>query len=294
MKVLIFGGNGFLGNALKKAFDENNIESYTVSRSNVLSDYNVDISNFNAFENLPKNFFTVVINCATILPGGDYLDSDYLHKIYKTNILGSQNICKWLAEQTTVEKIINCSTLVVVKKPWSLSLKEEDLNTYPDGKHVLYSSSKLMQELIFKTFSDNHDIKLTQIRFSSLYGESMNWNGLICNLIDQAKNNEIIKIRNGKKVSADFLHVNDAAKIILASIHNDINGIVNGASGKETTILTLAEIIKNNIGFAVSIDNVENEDSLIDRALINVEKLNQYLDVNNFISLNEGIKKMIK
>ena len=66
MKVLIFGGNGFLGNALKKVFDENNIESYTVSRSNVLSNYNVDISNYNAFERLPVNFFNVVINSSFI------------------------------------------------------------------------------------------------------------------------------------------------------------------------------------------------------------------------------------
>jgi UDP-glucose 4-epimerase len=294
MKVLIFGGNGFLGNALKNVLDENNIDSYTVSRSNVLSNYNVDISNLEAFESLPKNFFNVVINCATILPGGDYLDSDYLNKIYKTNILGTQNICKWIAEQATVKKIINCSTLVVVKKPWDVSLNEGEKNTYPDGKHVLYSASKLMQELIFKTFSDNNAILLTQIRFSSLYGETMNWNGLICNLIDQAKNNNTIKITNGKRVSADFLHVNDAAKIILASLINDINGVLNGASGVETTILNLAEIIKKFLSSSVTIYNVDEENSNLHRASISVKKLSQYLDVNNFISLEEGIKKMIK
>jgi UDP-glucose 4-epimerase len=294
MKVLIFGGNGFLGNALKDLLDENNIESYSVSRSNTLCNFNFDISIYEAFENLPKDFFTVVVNCATILPGGDYLDSDYLKKIYNTNILGSQNICKWISEQTTIKKIVNCSTLVVVKKPWSISLNEEDVNTYPDGKHVLYSSSKLMQELIFKTFSDINTILLTQIRFSSLYGQTMPWNGLICNLIDQARNNGTIKITNGKKVSVDFLHVNDAAKIILASINHDITGVVNGASGEETTILDLAEIIKNNTGPTVTVDNEENENSLVDRASINVKKLQQYLDVNNFISLDQGIKKMIK
>lgn len=294
MKVLIFGGNGFLGNALKNTLDKNNIDSYTVSRSNVLSNYNVDISNYEAFKSLPKNFFNVVINCATILPGGDYLDSDYLNQIYKTNILGTQNICKWIAEQTTVKKIINCSTLVVVKKPWDVFLIEGEENTYPDGKHVLYSSSKLMQELIFKTFSDNNEILLTQIRFSSLYGETMKWNGLICNLIDQAKNNNTIKISNGKRVSADFLHVNDAAKIILASLINDINGVLNGASGVETTILDLAEIINKILNSSVTIYNVDEENSNPDRASISVKKLSQFIDVNNFISLEQGIKKIIK
>lgn len=293
MKVLLFGGNGFLGSALKKLLDKSNIESYTVSRSNEFSDYNLDISVYNEFHNLPKNFFSVVVNCATILPGGNYLDSDYLDKIYRTNILGTQNICKWMDKQTSIKKIINCSTLVVVNKPWDISLGE-DVFTYPYGKHVLYSSSKLMQELIFKTFSEINNLLLTQIRFSSLYGETMSWNGLICNLIDQAKSNKIIKITNGKKVSADFLHVNDAAKIILASLQHDIDGVLNGASGKETTILDLAGIIKNNIISSVIIDNVEDVNLSMDRASISVEKLEQYIDVKDFITLNEGIKKMIK
>lgn len=294
MKVLLFGGNGFLGTNLKRILDEHNIESFTVSRSSETSNYKVDISDYKSFDLLPKNFFTVVVNCATILPGGNYLDSDYLNNIYSTNILGSQNICKWIEKQTSIKKIINCSTLVVVKKPWHIPLEEEDIHTYPEGRHVLYSASKLMQELLFKTFADTNNILLTQIRFSSLYGETMNWSGLICNLIDQAKKNKSIKITNGKKISADFLHVKDAANIILAAIKENISGVLNGASGVETTILDLAEIIKRNTSSTVTIENIESENSIIDRAVISVTKLNRFINVHEFIPLNEGIKKMLQ
>ena len=293
MRVLVFGGNGFLGNALNLESSKENILYYSVSRSNKNSNYCVDISDFETFSILPQNYFDAVVNCATVLPGGNYLDSNYLDKIYKTNILGSQNICKWIESQTSIKKIINCSTLVVVAKPWPKFLSETEV-TYPTGNHVLYSGSKLMQELIFKTFANNSQKDLTQIRFSALYGETMNWSGLICNLIDQAKLNNKIILKNASKVSADFLYVNDAAKIIIAALNSKYVGILNGASGNNTTILELANTISNNFGDNLVIENTDDPNFLEDSAVISLEKLQTIIDTKSFLSLSDGIKRMLQ
>lgn len=291
MKILIIGGNGFLGNVITSLLSEMDFECYTVSRSNSKSNYNIDISDFKDFSKLPNDFFDVLINCATILPGGDYLDNDYLEKIYKTNILGTQNICKWIDGQSSVVKIINCSTLVVVAKPWPVNLMEEEF-TYPIGNHVLYSASKLTQELLFKTFASSKKIILSQIRFSALYGETMEWSGIICNLIDQAKKNKKIILKNASKVNADFLHVEDAAKIILATIESNFNGILNAASGNEVSILELANIIAGNFVETVEIETSEEEDFQENRASICLDKLNRIIDTSLFINLSDGIQKM--
>lgn len=292
MKVVVFGGNGFLGNSLTSVLQEAGIECFTVSRSDSKSNFNLDISNFDQFSKLPTDFFDAVVNCATVLPGGNYLDNDYLEKIYKTNILGTQNICKWIDGQQTIEKIINCSTLVVVAKPWPLNLSEDE-NTYPFGNHVLYCTSKLTQELLFKTFAASKNIVLSQIRFSALYGETMNWSGLICNLIDQAKKHKKITLKNGSKVSADFLHVDDASKIILAALKNNLGGIINGASGTETSILKLATIISGQFSEVITIENNDDENFNEDRAVVNVEKLSRIIETEKFTDLAQGIQKMI-
>ena len=292
MKILLLGGSGFLGSSLSSLLKSNGIEYYTASRSNKNSDFNIDISDYNDFIKLPTNFFEVVINCAVILPGGNYLDNVYLENIFKTNVLGTQNICKWISEQNSIKKIINCSTLVVVSKPWPINLSEEAA-TYPSGNHVLYCSSKLTQELIFKTFAFSKNIVLTQIRFSSLYGSTMTWSGIICNLIDQSKNNKKISLTNATKVSADFLHVDDASKIIYATLKNDVSGIINGASGIETSILELAELVKEKFTENIEIENIENECFLEDRSVVNVDKLNNIIEVSSFISLKEGINGLI-
>lgn len=292
MKILLLGGNGFLGNAITSLLYDTNFECYTVSRGNTKSNYNLDISDFKEFSKLPVNFFDIVINCATILPGGNYLDNNYLEQIYKTNILGTQNICKWIEGQSSISKIINCSTLVVVAKPWPLNLTEEEF-TYPTGNHVLYSASKLTQELIFKTFASSKKITLCQIRFSALYGETMAWNGVICNLIDQAKENKKIVLKNASKVTADFLHIEDAAKIILATIENDYNGILNGASGQEVSILELANRIAESFIETIEIETSDEENFQENRASIDIDKLRKIIDTSLFINLSDELQKMI-
>ena len=292
MKILVFGGNGFLGTSLVSLFKSEKLQSYSVSRSNKDSDYNIDIGNLEEFSNLPKNYFDIVVNCATVLPVGNYLDNDYLERIYRTNILGTQNICKWIEQQNKITKIINCSTLVVIGKPWPINLLETE-EIYPSGHHVLYCSSKLTQELLFKTFATAKNITLLQIRFSALYGETMSKSGIIWNLIDQAKNNRKLILKNASKVSADFLHVNDAAKIILATIRSNISGVINGASGKEISILELAELIALNFQEKIEIENNNEENFAEDRAVINVDKLKQIIDISKFSNMGTTLQKMI-
>jgi UDP-glucose 4-epimerase len=293
MKILIFGGSGFLGNAFSSLLIKKGIAFSTVSRKDSEATYLLDISDFHSFKSIPNNKYNVIVNCATVLPGGDYLDNDYLESIYKTNIKGSQNICKWINGQSSVKKIINCSTLAVVAKPWPIGLNEK-VNTYSSGNHVLYSSSKLTQELLFKTFSETKKINLTQIRFSALYGPFMKKEGLIFNLIDQASKNHKIKLTNASMVSADFLHVNDAAKIILAAIKKNINGIVNGASGIEITILQMAKVIKECFPNNIEIENIENPSFVENRSCIDVNKLKTIFAIKDFIKIKEGINEMIK
>ena len=105
---------------------------------------------------------------------------------------------------------------------------------------------------------------------------------------------EEIKITNGSKVSADLLHVNDAAAIILKLIFSNYNGILNGASGLEISIFKLSETIKEQLNDAIIINNIETDKSQYDRAQIDVSKLNSLIDVSSFLSLEEGIKSMIK
>ena len=291
MKILIIGANGFLGKEITTLFLAHKIDFMTSSRSTT-TDFSVDISNIKNFEVVPKNFFDVIINCATTLPGPDYLDANYLEKIYQTNILGSQNICKWIHEQSSIKKIINCSSLAVVNKPWPLNV-DETANTYPTGTHVLYSGSKLMQELIFETFANQYQISLIQLRFSALYGINMPKSGIIWNFINQAQNKNCISVENGDKFSADFLNVIDAARIILGAVNSHETGIVNAASGTEVFLTDLANNVSKMFANTEVINVSSTKNFNENRAVIDVQKLSKIIDVNSFIDFEKGLKQLI-
>lgn len=288
MKVLIFGGNGLVGVALQKFLKEKNVEFHSASRKS-----GIDISNIEDFTKLQRDDFDIVVNLATTLPGGDYLDSDYLEKIYKVNILGVQNICKWITGQNTIKKIINASTLVVNKKPWKLGLTEEDCR-FPTGNHVLYSCSKLFQESILSTFSEKNNIPIAHLRFSAVYGKGMPKQGILIDFLNKAANNYVLNLKNGTKVSADFINVYDVASVIYEACIQPVTGVLNVASGEETFVEDLAKIAVRITNSSSIISNTEEEKFLEDRAVINISKLKTFIDADKFIKLEDGLKALIK
>ena len=121
---------------------------------------------------------------------------------------------------------------------------------YPIFKHI-------QQILLLSIYGIKHDkkskiyinvvqtVNFLNVRFSSIYGERMDKSGIIWNLQQQAASNSFIKITNGNKVSFDFINVIDAAIILILAIEsNKCKGILNAASGIETTLFQLALIIK--------------------------------------------------
>lgn len=290
MKVIIFGGEGFVGKALQRELTWRNIEFLSVSRS---SDISVDISNYEDFSKITPDYYDVIVNCATVLPGGDYLDSSYLDKLFLTNVRGTQNICRWVASQNKRMRVVNCSTLVVNKKPWPLKL-DESACAVPSGRHVLYSCSKLFQEGLFETLQELNTADVVHLRFSAIYGQGMPWNGVLCSLLEKAKNIEPIDLLNGDRISFDFINVVDVAKIIGDFISNSAIGTFNAASGQEVFLKDLAELIVG-LSFSESVVSNNNQENFKeDRAQIDVSKLNAFYATEKFIRLDEGIKDMIK
>lgn len=291
MKVLLFGGSGFLGKSIVSYFNSKITSIETVSRGKNC-DFQININSFEDFNKLPNNYYDIVINAATILPGGNYLDNHYLNEIYETNILGSQNICKWVQTQQSIKTIINCSTLAVVNKPWEISLNEA-AKTYPLGNHVLYSSSKLMQELLFTTFCDFNKLRCVHLRFSSIYGENMAKSGILFNLFTQINSNSFVEITNGSKISFDFIHVEDAAKVIFEVIKSKSRGIINVASGNEIKLLNLTKKIAHLYDKPININNFEDELFEDNFSKIDISKLNQIIKTSDFVSLENGLKQII-
>ena len=292
MKFLIFGGNGFVGNALVKHIELNGGEVLSLSRSGAKNSLAIDITQESDFEKI--NFHPgVIINCASQVPTLEKSskDPEFLKELFLTNVIGAVNIANW-AVKYSVPKIINCSTLVVVKKPWPSPLTEA-YSSVPDGAHVGYSMSKLSQEKLMQQAVNGSNTTLLHLRFSAVYGTNMVPLGIIFSLLDKLNKNEEIKLFDADKNTFDFINVQDVIKIIFELSHQNFdNGIVNLASGKPMSLMQLVTLLKTITG---SSSIIKNTDTLAQAstALISIEKLSGLLGQIDFMDIKEGLKLIV-
>ena len=297
MEFLIFGGTGFVGKNLERYLRKNNHKVISVSRSGGPEKLAVDITNEETFANIDSTP-DVVVNCASVVPSKGRRTSDpaYLNDLFITNTTGGANIVNW-ARRKGVKKIINCSTLVVVKKPWPNPLIEQH-SALPDGPHVGYSMSKLSQEQIMSECARNSMTDIIHLRLSAIYGAGMVSEGVIFDLMGAAKENEDIVLKDANRNFMDLLHVEDVCKGVERIAEKDFVGgttIMNLASGNEISVLQLAEIIKKVTGSSSKIVN-QDEKKHESRANIDTKKFLKFIGIPEFEfhNLAEGLEELVE
>lgn len=296
MKYLVTGAGGFLGSTLVKYLQDIGEDVYAAKRKPDGEAIELDITKAEQFDTLDVQP-DIIINCASALPDPlqHFNDPSYLKHLFDTNMIGGANLMNW-AVSRKVKRVLNCSTLVVVGKPWPVPLNEA-ANTYPKGAHVGYSASKLSQELLMSSVAEANEVDLVHLRISALYGPGMKAGGILTRLFKQAAAKENITLMNGNKVSFDFLHVNDAVKILhyISKRNSWSDNIINLASGEEISLLKLAEIICQMCGNPIEhIHNIDNQD-VLSRSNVDITLLKKYIEGSGISTgpFSEKIKSMI-
>jgi UDP-glucose 4-epimerase len=246
MKYLVVGGSGFLGKSLIKYLLNKGEEVISISRrgSSLCPSITMDISKSEEFTKLKHINVDVIVNCASKLPelGKDASDANFVEELFLANTVGGLNVINF-AVDNKIKKVINCSTLSVIDKPWPVPLSEQYLKL-PTGPNSAYGLSKLVQEKIMNEATISKDIQLLHLRLSSLYGDGMTNQGILFYLLQKAVNKQIIKLTDAKKTSFDFLHVVDLSMIIHQLSHTNFSSeTINVANGKPITLYELSEMI---------------------------------------------------
>ncbi len=290
MKVLLLGANGFLGRFLCRYLTDEGYLVKTVSRKGEGIDYKVDIGIKGDWNKIDFDA-EIVINCASVLPGGKIDDAQYAQQLFNTNFWGTYHLCQWVDAHKSVRYVLNASTIAVVNKPWPVPVTENS-PTYPLGAHALYCTSKLNQEILLQSYPFSYEVSTCNARLSALYGEDMQWGGVLCNVIDKAIKQEPLSLTNGTKVSADFIYVKDVCLYFGMLIKNSTTGIINIASGKEVFLLDMAKGIYNIVSPGLDVVNTDTN-ILANRAVVDIAKLIAVEGYMKPTPFAEGLQKTI-
>jgi 2-alkyl-3-oxoalkanoate reductase len=168
MKILITGATGFIGRFLAEDLRAAGHELFAVARhtSNTrqLIDQGVrpieaDLSDEKSLEVLQQYTFDAVYHCAGLVEDKD------LHKLYKANVAGTDNICRY-ALATRVNRLVYVSSVATVSGNEQVPLTED----LPYSATNLYGLSKLEAESLVLEYR-RHGLPVVIMRPAMVYGE---------------------------------------------------------------------------------------------------------------------------
>jgi len=159
-----------------------------------------------------------------------------------------------------------------------------------------YTASKIGGEALVEAYKRCYDIETVIFRFSNVYGMYDDSVRVVPLFIRQARANNPLTIY-GKKKYLDFTYIDDTVDgIVLAlkKFESAKNDTYNIAYGEGTSILDLAESVKNLMGSTSQILVEESRTGEIVHFVADISKARKKMGYNPQIPLQDGIKKAIE
>jgi len=274
MRIALFGASGFLGRAVARALEAAGHTAGPTGR--------VEITDPAALDRLEIEA-DAVVNCAARVPSAPATLPEHA-ALFAANAVGATHLARW-AVARGIGRIVHCSTLAVVSRPWPVPLTEEA----PTGSVAAYAASKLAGELTVAATAASAGASCAVLRLSALYGPGMRWAGVLPTLIDDALSGR--RLRASRGAHADFLHVDDAARAVVRAAEVGATGIFNVAAGVETRIPDLASAVLAACDRpADALDIVESPAA---HAVVSVTRMRGGLGVESRIPLARGISELV-
>jgi 2-alkyl-3-oxoalkanoate reductase len=168
MKILVTGATGFIGRNLVDALVQQNHDIYVLVRPTSdrrplegkgVKFIEADLSDERSLDALKNCSIEVIYHCAGLVEDKD------LHKLYKTNVAGTDNICRYALGQR-VKRVIYLSSVATVSGNEQVPLTED----LPYSSTNLYGLSKLEAESLVLEYR-RHGLPVVIMRPAMVYGE---------------------------------------------------------------------------------------------------------------------------
>jgi len=255
--VLVTGVSGFIGRHVAQRFFDDRWTVFGIDTSPPDTFLSSILSRFYKME-LPSDDLGSVlssvdpqacVHCAGSASVGDSMadpGSDFDRSVLVTfNLLNSLRLfapaCRFLYP----------SSAAVYGNPLKLPVDEKQVPApiSPYGFH------KLMCEQLAVEFHQIYGIPTTIVRIFSAYGEGLR-RQVLYDICRKASSQKILRLHGTGNESRDFIHVSDVAQGMYLLIERSqcVGDVYNLASGTETTIRKLQELIVDDLGVEIKVE----------------------------------------
>ncbi len=298
-RILVTGGNGFLGSFVVKKLKSLGCKNIFIPRS---KDY--DLVQIKYVQKIYKDTKPdIVIHLAARVGGIGANRKSPAIFFYDNLMMGVQMMD--VGRQAGIEKFVAIGTICCYPKFTPIRFKEENLwDGYPEETNAPYGLAKKMLLVQSQAYRQQYGFNSIFLLPVNLYGPGDNFDpqtshvipALIRRCVDaRTKNMPSITAWGTGKPTREFLYIEDAAEsIVLATQNYDKSKPVNLGSGCEIKIKDLAKLIANLTGFKGKIIWDRTKPDGQPRRCLDVSRAKKEFGFIAKTSLEEGLTNTIK
>ena len=305
MKILVTGGNGFIGSKLVEILSHehrvsilDNDLTYGLVSSAELEKYyeyrqrnwkNVgvvlkgDVRDPDVGLRVFRSHPDIVIHLAAY-PRAKLVQDNPLEGISQI-VDGTTNML-WHAEKFGVKKFVYVSSSMVYGNYRDGTCEDDD--TKPIN---IYGEAKLMGERLTKHFAQRSGLKYNIIRPSGVYGPGDLPDRVLSKFFEAAMSNKNLYVHNGKN-KVDFTYVDDTATgIAQVSLSEVYNTSFNITAGNAVSLQTAAKMVVRVTGSKSKVIDTGRNQLYPDRGTLDISRAKKYVKYKPQCDLSTGIKK---
>ena len=296
-KILITGGAGFLGSKIVDRAKQIGLNVLNPRR------LDCDLYHFNSVNDYLKEHKPDLIIHSAAYYGGIKINQDEPAKLFNINTMMTANLFE-AAAQNSDKKIISVGSACAYPENIIGDMKESDFWNGPMHESVIgYGSSKKIQHIAQQSYYKQYGIEGNHLCLTNLYGEGDVFTeyrshvvaALIKRFSDEKDANApfITNWGDGSPIR-EFMYAKDAAKAICMFIdaEHDLEP-VNIGTGVGTSILDLAELVKNYIKYFGILKWDPSKPNGIRRKVLDISRMKEKIPQFKPLSIEVGLKVTI-
>ncbi len=290
-RILVTGGNGYLGTFLVKALRSEGAEVFVISNNVTPStnNFSVNITNFEELNTIVQKIQPDIIYhlAANISRNRDF---SIYESMTLSNVTGTLNVLQAVKNINYTNFIFTSSSEIYGNNVSPLNEKQHPKPVSP------YSLSKASAELLIQTFSNLYNKNYTNLRIFNFYGKNMSEEFFIPQMVNSLKRGQDFLMTKGAQMR-DFLYVDDvvAALLLAATNTNAYNETFNVCSGKGTKLSDLATAVNEQIkgNAKVILGAIPYRDNEVWEMIGDNSKIKEKLGFIPQVNLENGVKNII-
>jgi UDP-glucose 4-epimerase len=217
----------------------------------------------------------------------------------EVNVTGTLNLLK-ASSDLGVKRFVFASSAAVYGNP-SKPKKKENMPLDPTDSP--YATSKLAAENYVTAFNKLYGLETVSLRYFNIYGPRQRvdiptaYGSVILLFLNRLLNNMPLIIFGDGEQTRDFVYIQDVIQANMLALHskNAAGQVFNIGTGKETSINTVAKIMKEKLKKTQIKDvHAAPRPPDIRRGFADIQKAKKLLDYNPQFTIKSGISDLIK